>query len=1076
MRPAFSVRWFPFCRKRAGQSPRHACRHAISLSLLAVAVSLASAVFAQTSPPPGIVVIAGGGIYDLGQPVTLRATAPPAEPLSLSFRWRRDNSDLPSQTDGTFVIPAISQADVGTYFVTVDNFLGTSSGSTRVSVRDVVLQITSPPRDLVRQVGQAAIFTFSASGRYPRTLQWRKDGAPIPGATNEVLTLPVLAVGDAGVYSVVVSNAQASVTSSGASLAVNAATPIAITQQPFPLTVVHGQIASFGVGHNGSDPFSYQWRKDGTPIAGATGASYEIRVAVPADAGNYSATVTNAAGTVTTVTVPLVVTPAIPPTILQQPRDFRTDERNTVVFGIQAGGSPPFTYQWYRNDQPFGSPRANSFFFLEDVGLQDSGRYHVTVTNIVGRATSDAATLTVEAVEPPRPNYVFNQSGYLGGAVYLQVSLFQDVWAEAVQWYRDGLPIGGATDTLLTVTGLRAEDAGDYYAVITTRRGAVASNVAHVEVGQPLPPAAPAAPIDARPLAFVADSAFVAADGIVHLYSKAFRQIFRWSSAAGRYIDPIPLSGRPSVVVHSAILNRIFLGHADARIIQIRLDLGRTTEEPFANAPGQIFALTPLEDKLLVVDSRGGWIFSSAGMRHPQRAAVSTSFEYPWSGSVRRFFYFRDGGNPNDLNFIDVAADGAMAEPRDSPYHGGPELIPRYPILISPDGATLLLGSGQFFSTTTLRNTGAQLSNTVEDAAWLGSRLFTMRITPNGAEVQRWLSAGAGYSRDRTRSLGGRIIRLLAVPGNRLAAVTVRDGRTVVTLLDEDLEIVSGGTNPPASRLMNLSTRGFVGRDDQILIPGFVIAGPNPKRVLVRAAGPALGAFGVPQPLRDPTLTIYNGNGAVVASNNDWSAQNSPGLVNVMQRLGAFPFNAASRDAAIFVTLNPGAYSVQVRGISAGFGIGNETGVALVEVYDAQDDADNSRLVNIATRAQVGGGAGVMISGFFVQGDVPKTLLIRAVGPGLAAFGITGLLANPRLRVFRGDQVIYENDDWGQGPSSEASAISAAAVKTGAFALPTGSRDAAVLLTLTAGAYSVQVSGVADSTGVALVEVYEVNN
>ena len=116
----------------------------------------------------------------------------------------------------------------------------------------------------------------------------------------------------------------------------------------------------------------------------------------------------------------------------------------------------------------------------------------------------------------------------------------------------------------------------------------------------------------------------------------------------------------------------------------------------------------------------------------------------------------------------------------------------------------------------------------------------------------------------------------------------------------------------------------------------------------------------------------------------------------------------------------------------------------------------------------------VAITGVVLQGDAPKAMLVRAVGPALGAFGVAGALANPHLRLFRGTELIGENDDWGQGAGSDASAIAAAAAKTGAFALPAGSRDAAILLTLPAGAYSAHVSGANNTTGIALVEIYEV--
>jgi hypothetical protein len=262
---------------------------------------------------------------------------------------------------------------------------------------------------------------------------------------------------------------------------------------------------------------------------------------------------------------------------------------------------------------------------------------------------------------------------------------------------------------------------------------------------------------------------------------------------------------------------------------------------------------------------------------------------------------------------------------------------------------------------------------------------------------------------------------------------------------------------------------GGARRDAQMLIPGFVITGPQAKRVLVRAAGPGLAGFGVSGTLADPRLTVLNQAGATVAANDDWSsAANLTDLIAVATKVGAFAFTPGSRDAAALLTLEPGAYTVQVRGAA------DATGVALVEIYDAQDVGNTSRIVNIAARAQVGTGGDVLIPGIVIQGSSPQTLLIRAVGPGLSAFGVSGVLADPKLRLFQGEQVIYENDNWSQSSGTLAGEIAAAAAATGAFALTAGSRDAALLVTLQPGTYTAHVSGADGGTGVALVEVYEV--
>ena len=159
--------------------------------------------------------------------------------------------------------------------------------------------------------------------------------------------------------------------------------------------------------------------------------------------------------------------------------------------------------------------------------------------------------------------------------------------------------------------------------------------------------------------------------------------------------------------------------------------------------------------------------------------------------------------------------------------------------------------------------------------------------------------------------------------------------------------------------------------------------------------------------------------------------------------------------------MSAGSYTAQITGTAG-------TGIALAELYDTTP-ALGARLVNVWARAQVGTGSGVLIAGFTISGNVPKQVLIRGIGPTLSAFGVTGVLANPRLDLDRVATLLQSNDDWGGG-----AALSNAFAQVSAFGSSSGtSRDAATLATLAPGSYTAQVSGVGNTTGVALVEVYE---
>ncbi len=274
------------------------------------------------------------------------------------------------------------------------------------------------------------------------------------------------------------------------------------------------------------------------------------------------------------------------------------------------------------------------------------------------------------------------------------------------------------------------------------------------------------------------------------------------------------------------------------------------------------------------------------------------------------------------------------------------------------------------------------------------------------------------------------------------------------------LLMASAAAAADAARLVNISTRAAVGGAAGTPIPGFVLSGAGTKPVVVRAAGPALTGFGVGGALADPRLSLVSG-GTTVAANDNWAAADAAAMTAV----GAFAWTAGSRDAAVVTTLGAGSYSAPVTGPDGA------TGVALVEVYDGAGGASPA-IVNASTRAFVGTGGNVLIPAFVVGGTGNLRLLVRAVGPTLGGFGVADALADPTITLFAGSSALATNDNW--SASAVAGEIAAAATAAGAFALPTGSRDAALLVTLAPGSYTAVISGVGNTTGTALVELYVV--
>ena len=271
------------------------------------------------------------------------------------------------------------------------------------------------------------------------------------------------------------------------------------------------------------------------------------------------------------------------------------------------------------------------------------------------------------------------------------------------------------------------------------------------------------------------------------------------------------------------------------------------------------------------------------------------------------------------------------------------------------------------------------------------------------------------------------------------------------------------------SHIVNFSARALSGPGADTLIVGFVVEGDG-KNLLVRGIGPTLAAFGITNFLPDPILTLFNASGGTAYTNDNWG-MSSTGLdpsaliASTAASVGAFALGPNSKDSSLLVTVNNGAHTT-------GFVTpGSTSGVGLVEIYDVGGNP-YSFLINVSARMNVTSGSGTLIAGLVIGGNAPKTVLIRGVGPGLTQFGVPAVLADPQITVFSGSTILATNASWSAG-TTPAAQITSASVAVGAFPLPSGSKDAALLMTLQPGSYTVQVTSVSGATGVALVEVYD---
>lgn len=714
-----------------------------------------------------------------------------------------------------------------------------------------------------------------------------------------------------------------------------------VTTQPAAVAVNPGQSATFSVAVAGTAPFSYQWRRNGAPITGATGSSYSVANAQPGNSGSYSVTITNAGGSIVSNAADLVVNTI--PGFTSQPRTQTALAGSVVTLSVGATGGTSFTYQWRKNGVAI-SGATNPAFTLTGVTGADTGIYDVVVTNALGSSTSSIAQLNVVTV-PTAPTITASpatRTALVGTSTTFAVAA-SGAPAPGYQWRKNGSNITGANGASLTLPSVQATDAANYDVVVSNAVGSLTSASAGLRV---------------------------IARSYAGIYTGAF------SGGLGNF----------------AILVRddntgVFLGYLPANT-------------------------APVISLNLSISDNGAFTFLQPAVT-PVLTPVSVT------GTIAT-----DGG-----------VSGSMAGGVNANLTGS----------LSAQGATQNVAG--------LYQAGAATNATsVYTIAGANGQAFT--IIRSGAASD----GGAG-----TVTNGG--------------AVSVVTNRSIITQSINPATGVLTGTSTGAiaatyaggsesalerQRLVNISTRARVGSGEAVAIAGFVISGTESKPVLIRAVGPTLGtAFQVPGALASPRLDLYQG--ATIIATNSGIAGNRIAIDAVALGAGAFALGAAGTDAAILTTLAPGTYTAIVSSTTT------NAGVALVEVYDLSAPSAGQKLLNISTRASAGTAENTLIAGFVVPAGTTKRVLIRGVGPGLAPFGVTGVLAQPTLSLLSGGTTVAQNAVWGSSP--DAAAITAASTQVGAFGLAVN--DAALVLTLAPGNYTAQVVGSAGATGVALIEVYE---
>ncbi|MGD1031461.1 MAG: immunoglobulin domain-containing protein [Opitutaceae bacterium] len=354
----------------------------------------------------------------------------------------------------------------------------------------------------------------------------------------------------------------------------------------------------------------------------------------------------------------------------------------------------------------------------------------------------------------------------------------------------------------------------------------------------------------------------------------------------------------------------------------------------------------------------------------------------------------------------------------------------------------------------------------------------TLSVIATGATGYQWQFEGANIAGATNSTLS-----MPSIGTYQAGAYTVQVTTSSGTVSSDPATVA---VNVDA-HLINLSARAFVGTGSQVLVAGFVDTGSTPLQLLVRGDGPALSAFDVSGVLPDPTLSLFDSSSVVIGTDTGWGNSIIPGsstsgvtvqpaTSEIFSEVYAFPLIANSLDSALVANVPAGgAFTAQVSGL------GGATGVGLIELYDTALGAGPSYLSNISARALVGSGSNVAVVGFSVYGTTSTTVLLRGIGPTLSQYGVTGTLSSPQLVLYDSNQlVIATNTGWGNAPQPGLSTVLAGIGQATAqimssvyaFSLPANSADCAMVVTLPPGTYTVQLSGLNGSTGVGLVEAY----
>jgi hypothetical protein len=439
-----------------------------------LAVTAAAVAPAITAQPASKTVTAG---LTATFSVTATGTAP------LTYQWMKNGAAISGATSASYITPATTSADNNAQFtVSVTNSVSSATSGAAVLTVNVPPVISTQPASRAVTLGQPATFSVAATGTGAMTYQWKKNGSAISGATASSYTTPATTSSDNGaLFTVTVADTIGTVNSGAAILTVDF--PPTISSQPTSQSVTAGQSATFSVAATGTATLTYQWKKGGSAISGASAASYTTPATTSSDNGSQiTVTVTNGFGNATSNAATLTVTAAgVAPSITSQPAGKTVAAGQTATFSVMATGTGTLTYQWKKNGSAISGANSSTYTTPATVASDNGVVFTVTVTGTSGNVTSSGATLTVNA--PPSITAQPASKSVLTG----QTATFSVTAAGTApltyQWKKGGVAISGATSATYTTPATTSADNGVQFTVtVTNASGNVTSNPATLTV------------------------------------------------------------------------------------------------------------------------------------------------------------------------------------------------------------------------------------------------------------------------------------------------------------------------------------------------------------------------------------------------------------------------------------------------------------------------------------------------------------------------------------------------------------------------------------------------------------------